>query len=138
MKVVINVCFGGFGLSKAAMLRYAELKGLSVTVEDEDSFTGPSYWLEPDPAKRENQENFYLLSLEERQASNQRYEAQRLHERNISRSDPTLVQVVEELGRKAAGSYASLKTVEIPDDVKFEIKEYDGYEHVAEVHRTWS
>lgn len=138
MKVVINACFGGFSLSKAAMLRYAELKGLSVTVEDKDSFVGPSYWLEPDPAKRENQDNFYLLTPEERQASNQRHAAQRLHERNISRSDPTLVQVVEELGKKAAGSYASLKIVEIPDDVKFEIKEYDGYEHVAEVHRTWS
>lgn len=138
MKVVINACFGGFSLSKAAMLRYAELKGLSVTVEDEDSFVGPSYWLEPDPAKRENQDNFHALSYEERAASNQRHAAQRLYERNILRNDPTLVQVIEELGEAACGSHASLKIVETPDDVKFEIKEYDGYEHVAEVHRIWS
>ena len=26
MKIVINKCFGGFALSKEAMLRYAELK----------------------------------------------------------------------------------------------------------------
>jgi len=28
--------------------------------------------------------------------------------------------------------------VEIPDDVKWHIHEYDGLEHVAEDHRTWS
>jgi hypothetical protein len=27
--------------------------------------------------------------------------------------------------------------VDIPDDVKWEIEEYDGNEWVAEVHRTW-
>lgn len=137
MKIVINICFGGYGLSKAAILRYAELKNLSVTVENADKFTGPIYWLEPNPAKRENQDNFYELSSEERQASNARYEAQRLLDHNIPRTDPTLIQVVEELGEEAAGRFASLKIIEIPDDVEFEIKEYDGIEHVAEIHRTW-
>lgn len=31
-KVVINSCFGGFGLSTAALLRYAELKGIEAPV----------------------------------------------------------------------------------------------------------
>lgn len=51
------------------------------------------------------------------------------------RADPTLVQVVEELG-PAAGSDA-LKVVEVPDNVDWYIEEFDGKEHVAEVHRTW-
>ena len=34
--------------------------------------------------------------------------------------------------------YAQLKIVEIPDDVKWIVEEYDGIELIAEVHRTWS
>ena len=54
------------------------------------------------------------------------------------RSDPRLVAVVEKLGVAASGECANLRVVEIPDDVQWEIEEYDGYEHVAEKHRTWS
>ncbi len=35
------------------------------------------------------------------------------------------------------GPHSELKVVEIPDDVEFFIKDYDGMEHVAEKHRTW-
>lgn len=53
------------------------------------------------------------------------------------RSDPILVGVVEDLGVAANGYGAMLKVVEVPDDVKYTIENYDGVEHVAEVHRTW-
>jgi hypothetical protein len=53
------------------------------------------------------------------------------------RNDPLLVKVVEEMGRKANGRSAELSVVDVPDDVKWTIEEYDGVEHVAEVHRTW-
>ena len=53
------------------------------------------------------------------------------------RTDAALVQVVEELGELANGPHAELKVVEIPDDVKWQIEEYDGSEWVAEQHRTW-
>ena len=56
---------------------------------------------------------------------------------NIPRDDQRLVQAVEELGKKASGKYSSLKIVEIPDDVEWEIEEYDGSEWVSEKHRTW-
>lgn len=85
MKVVINRCYGGFGLSEKAM------KFLGVD----------SSW--PD----------------------------------ITRNDPKLVECVEKLGEEANGVYAELKVVEIPDDVNWEIGEYDGLEWVEEVHRRW-
>ena len=47
------------------------------------------------------------------------------------------MKCVETLGDKASGNSARLRIVEIPDDVEWKIEEYDGYEHVAEVHRTW-
>ena len=56
----------------------------------------------------------------------------------VDRSDPALVDVVETLGEKADGGFAELKIVEVPDDVKWHIEEYDGKEWVAEDHRTWS
>ena len=56
---------------------------------------------------------------------------------NIRRKDPNLIAVVEKLGHRANGPHAELKIVEVPDDVKWTIKEYDGLEHVAETHRTW-
>lgn len=56
---------------------------------------------------------------------------------DISRDDPYLISAIKELGDKANGSYAELKIVEIPADVDWTIKEYDGSEWVAEKHRTW-
>ena len=56
---------------------------------------------------------------------------------DVERNDLILIQIVEELKEKANGNYASLKIVEIPDDVEWIIQEYDGQEVVAEKHRTW-
>lgn len=56
----------------------------------------------------------------------------------ISRDCPQLLAVVKQLGEAADGPYAQLKIVTIPDDVQWEVHEYDGMEWVAEAHRTWS
>ena len=56
----------------------------------------------------------------------------------IDRDDPMLVKAVEELGDKANYQFSELKVVEIPDGIDWSIEEYDGMEHVAEAHQTWS
>jgi len=48
-----------------------------------------------------------------------------------------LIAVIEELGEEANGRCAEIAIVEIPDDVEWEVDEYDGKEWVAEIHRTW-
>lgn len=53
------------------------------------------------------------------------------------RDDPDLVEIVEELGHRSWGHDACLKVVEIPDSVNWKIVEYEGDEHIAEIHRTW-
>jgi len=53
------------------------------------------------------------------------------------RKDPDLIAAVEALGKDASGNLASLKIVEVPDDVEWVIQEYDGAEWVAEKHRIW-
>ena len=56
---------------------------------------------------------------------------------SISRDDINLVQTVEHLGEKASSYFSRLKVVEIPDNIFWSIKEYDGREWVAEKHLTW-
>ena len=134
MKIVINACYGGFGLSEKAILRYAELKGLTLYPEGTGIFT--TYWRVPEDA-REDQSNYFTWSLKEQHASNMRRAKQVWHECEIQRDDPALVQVVEELGADANARFAELEIVEIPDGVAWQIEEYDGLERVAEKHRTW-
>ena len=55
----------------------------------------------------------------------------------LDRTDPILIQVVETLGAEADGRFAKLRIIEIPDDIEWEITEYDGSESVEEVHRKW-
>jgi len=53
------------------------------------------------------------------------------------RRDRILVEAVETLGKAANGPHASLRVVEVPDLVAWEIDEYDGIESIHETHRVW-
>ena len=57
---------------------------------------------------------------------------------DIERNDADLVAVVEELGLRAGDQSSKLSVVDIPDDVKFTIDDYDGMESIHEIHRIWS
>ena len=54
------------------------------------------------------------------------------------RSDSKLIEAIEKVGIGAAsGSCAEIEIIEIPDDVSWEIDEYDGIETIHECHRIW-
>ena len=53
------------------------------------------------------------------------------------REDATLIECVEELGEKANGDCAKLEIVEIPDNLKYTIDCYDGYETLHEDVQTY-
>jgi hypothetical protein len=118
MKVVINRCYGGFGLSDQAVVRYAELKGINLVMEEYDghAVSGSTFYVD---GIKDDEHYFSYYDL------------------SNDRTDPCLVQVVEELGDTANGFASDLQIVVIPDDVEFTVEEYDGMEWVAEVHRTW-
>lgn len=138
MKVAINKCWGGFGLSHKAIMRYAELAGLKlypfIDTRNKDGhinfnkftpYTGQKdvliiyYSTKPLNGKGKYENKIYWSYCE------------------IERNDPLLIQVIEEMGEEANGKYANLVICEIPDDVKWEIDEYDGQESIHEVHRSW-
>ena len=135
-RIVINECYGGFGLSDAAFERYLDLKGITWYRSKEPEFGFYRYYSIPEEEwnKLYEQEKSKTVTPDTFKTTNKTY----LSYYDIERDDPILVQVVEELGDLASGSYSKLKVVEIPDDVNWEIDEYDGLESIHEVHRTWS
>jgi len=140
MKIVINNCHGGFGLSHKAIVRYLELQGKKVWIEEDEDWEGSfNYWLVPKEERLINRESdFWSMADDEKKSYNETWREQNFNYREIARDDALLIQVVEELGSDANSRYSELKIVEIPDDVAWQIDEYDGAEWVAEQHRTWS
>ncbi len=139
MKIVINNCFGGFGLSEKAMRAYFAKKGRNVFKSGDGLST--TYFDAPVPKEFELPEGelFMRRGHPEYERYHSWYEEHVLSDRDIPRDDPDLVAVVEELGSDVASdAYGRLVVVDIPDGVQWQIEEYDGSEHVAEVHRTWS
>jgi hypothetical protein len=120
MKVVINRCFGGFGISNVAFEKLLTLKGIEFDKV-------PAKW-----PMRGNDSDYYKAGSEHSDAT---YLSE--YEFYEQRNDPDLIAVIEELGDDANGWASELAIVEIPDDVEWHIDEYDGREHVAENHRTW-
>ena len=141
MKVVINRCHGGFGLSKKAVERYHEIKGRKLWVEQDSKYAALGivhYWLVPPGQRVENREHeWHNMTMDEKKDYNDLCSEQNFYDRDLDRSDSVLVQVVKELGADANGRHAELAIVDIPDDVQWQIEEYDGLEWVAEAHRTW-
>lgn len=129
-KIVYNACYGGFNLSHEAIMRYAELKGITLYVQD-GGFLGNQYYLCPvDEFERINAEEWKQPDQPGRfDASSALY----FSARYIDRTDPALVQVVEELGEAAKGFCAKLQIAEVPAGTKYCIDEYDGFESVMTI-----
>jgi hypothetical protein len=139
MQIVINKCYGGFGLSPAAILRLHELNcaGIKKTpisewFKDSDSNTVFG-WTQSLNAWRtflkDGKPDTFLTIF----TSDEQF----VLSEQVDRDDPLLVRVIQELGDEANGYGANLKIVDIPDGVKWYIEEYDGKEHIAEVHQKW-
>ena len=111
MKVVINRCYGGFGVSTAAVLAMRE-RG--------------SEWAKQEVLKGEAYPDGRIEDFD--------YNS---HSYGLSRNDADLIAVVEAMGKEADGEHADLRIVEIPDGVEFEIDDYDGMESIHEAHRSW-
>jgi hypothetical protein len=120
-KVVINRCFGGFGISNNAFEKLLERKGIA---------------FDKVPARM----SFGDRKFDYYKAGSPQSDATYLSEYEFfeQRNDPDLIAVIEEMGEESWGWASELAIVEIPDDVEWHIHEYDGLEHVAENHRTWS
>ena len=118
-KIVYNGCFGGFSLSQDAVRRYLEIKGILFTEEKvETSFRDTRFRI--GTSVLGEAEYFYDHEIEDR-------------------TDPILVQVVEELGDAANGYCANLCIRELEPGTKYRLQEYDGSEWIeTEDEMEWS
>lgn len=121
-KIVYNACYGGFGLSHEAVMRYAKLKGLTLYPKKQFSFY-----------------SYYTVPVEEYKKVAEHCDKTKIYTElsdlyfspcDIQRDDPILVQVVEELGTEACGNYARLEIMEVPSGTRYKIDEYDGNESI--------
>ena len=126
-KIVYNACYGGYSLSHEAMMRYAEIKG--ITLYTRVIYNVHQYFLCP-PEEYDRihaEESANTVGLDRYKRSNELH----FSYSHISRTDPVLVQVVEELGEKANGLCADLQIRELPAGTLYRFDEYDGFESVV-------
>jgi hypothetical protein len=139
-EIVINRCWGGFGLSQEAIRELKRLGCPHLVEYDEEEFFK---WEKENGSWREIWKN---LSWEDYKRKQMRFlgliriggklvgDGHGYEDRDCEK----LVKVVKKLGIKACGRFANLKIVKIPADVEWEIDNYDGMETVEEKHRRWS
>ena len=135
-KIVVNMCFGGFDLSQEGCELYAKKMGktlYSYKMKDKSNFKNTIYVRGTDGFITRR----FLKDKGDSFIWGEKNDSGYFSASDLKRDDPLLVEVVEELKEKASGKYGNLKITEIPDNVEWEIEEYDGQEWVAEKHETW-
>ena len=130
MKVVINSCYGGFSLSREAMVEYYKQKGVTVYL----FIASGKKFVRFDPEKHKKNSLIYYRTVPEWTDNDYSTWADK---GEIQLDDPILVGLVESMGDAANGEYSKLRIVNVPDDANWEINDYDGMESIHEIHRTW-
>ena len=117
MKIVINKCYGSFSISLDAakfMAKKGNKQAIAEIAEYEKKL------------------------LNDKQAQFYGYGYSKKYNDSYLRVDKDLIMAIEELREKASRSCSKLAVIEIPDNIEWEISEYDGMEQIEEKHRSWS
>jgi len=118
-KVIINVCYGGWGVSDEGVLEFAKRSGFKLWTMDSGYGDTNFYMKDPEGLTDEEQNDEFFWSGD------------------IDRTDPILVAMVEEDPGKWDGKFSELQVVELPVGLDYEIDDYDGIETIHETHRSW-
>jgi hypothetical protein len=132
LKIVINNCYGGFNLSYKGLKRYYELKypGETLYCYREDYETGIYHKVET------NEDSWCSIlnhdfgeSFKVDNSNSELFNNSYVSAYDIKRTDPALVQTVEELGHEADGPFSELVVKTIDSD-RYRVCEYDGMEWI--------
>ena len=136
-KVILNKCFGGFGVSPEGYQLYAKKKGLVHYAYKVNNNLLYDY-IET-PTNDDWHLNYYTqsLGLGKDIYFNEEDDNNMLYLNGDYREDATLIEVVEELGKNANGKFSDLVVVEIPADMEYVIDDYDGMETLHQKVQVW-
>lgn len=109
-EVVINSCAGIFDLSQEALIKYVRRKNIRLHVTRNQRYL--VYHLKDKSDRKDEDDSLFEL------------------DKDIARDDPDLVYLVKDMGDKVNTNYSSLKIVQIPDGMNFEIECDDGKETI--------
>ncbi|MBS6168851.1 MAG: hypothetical protein KIC65_09595 [Firmicutes bacterium] len=145
MKIIINRKYGGFWISNIALEELMQRKGETIcfyemTFDDSDKYT----YTKTDASNN----NLFVAAIcndfgdvfipENDEQSDEFYKHIIRGNDWRWRTDTDLINLIVEKGSEFVSSpLSSLEIVEIPDDIEWEIEEYDGMEWISEKHRSW-
>ena len=140
MKIILNKCYGGFNLSAKAIEKYLLKKGKECYFYKQTAYKHSGGLDIYEKISVDKAEHFFITTYTKDmgQQFNEIDDEYCWYESSdILRVDKDCIDVVEELGKEANTRVSSLQVIEIPDDLKYEIDDYDGIESVHEIHRSW-
>jgi len=108
-KIAYNACFGGFSISEAAIR-------LGRKLSNDPKWGGPCFVGEAYEDGSVIKERIFTHFNS--------------YGRNIPRTDPILIAVIEQLCEAVNGSFANVQIHELPPGTLYRIDEYDGSETV--------
>lgn len=137
MKIVLNGCYGGYGLSYEAMVLYWHARGRDLyfyrDISVYDSYSKIHKYERISLADIQRSRNtwtgYIYCTTEDQGEYIFNFPENVVSDRDIDRTDPILISVVETMGSEAAsGRFASLYIEEIPNGTQYKIDNYDGIE----------
>ena len=129
-KIILNKCYGGFDLSEEGYRLYAQKKGLKL-YKYKNNFDDNKCIYSYSNTDNDLFVHYFTKDFGNNvEISDEDYKKYSLYIREEYREDETLIQVVEELGSNASGRFGNLKVIEIPDNSKYKIDQYDGMETI--------
>ena len=137
MKVILNKCYGGFGISKAGYELYAKKKGIEIFAYKLECVNDKPIYRKTDIGSSIFTITFTKDFGDYIELSDDNSEKYFLELRSNHREDPVLIEVVEELGERANGPFSKLVVVDIPDGMEYEIDDYDGVETLHQKVKKW-
>ena len=137
MKIILNGCYGGFGLSYEAMALYLHAKNREaffykdISVYDDYTKVHKYKRTNLQEIRESSTSNYIYCTTEDQGEFIDHFPEDVINFNDLDRTDPTLITVVETMGSKAAsGRFASLYIEEIPNGTQYKIDNYDGIEEL--------